>query len=434
MKTLIPYIITMVVALGLFWSAYAVFLRKEPQFRFNRIYLLASLVLSLMLPLVLYIPSLFPGFHPVGAGNALMGVITLAPVTISAAAGKLPSLYTLAGYIYLAGCLFFTLRLLFRLAQILRIRSKGQRTMLNGIPVVWSPGDIPPFSFLNTVYLPGDLKDSEHFEAIFRHEFIHIRSGHSIDLMLIRLMQIVCWFNPFLPLTEASLREVHEFEADKAVLKSGTDPVAYTRILFSQNQAALEVVLGSNFNYSLIRRRLTMFYRTTSRFARLKAMAVIPTTVVLCLFVALSCRQNTEKTVLPAPPPAVPADSIAPPPPPPPPPPSGKFAFAEPVFSVVEKMPEFPGGDQGRIDYMMKEIQYPAQAAENGEQGTVYVSFVVEKDGSITDASVLKGIGKACDAEALRVVRHMPKWIPGRQDGKPVRVKFNMPIRFTLKG
>jgi protein TonB len=105
----------------------------------------------------------------------------------------------------------------------------------------------------------------------------------------------------------------------------------------------------------------------------------------------------------------------------------------EEIFIVVEEQPSFPGGDRERIRFLAENIEYPQLARESGIQGTVYVTFVVEKDGSVTDVRVMRGIGGGCDEEAVRVVKMMPQWKPGKQRGKPVRVQFNMPIRFTLQ-
>jgi len=102
------------------------------------------------------------------------------------------------------------------------------------------------------------------------------------------------------------------------------------------------------------------------------------------------------------------------------------------IFTVVESMPDFPGGDEARIKYLNENIKYPQMARESGIQGRVFVTFVVEKDGSVTDVRVLRGIGGGCDEEAIRVIKNMPKWDPGKQRGKPVRVQFNMPILFKL--
>lgn len=104
------------------------------------------------------------------------------------------------------------------------------------------------------------------------------------------------------------------------------------------------------------------------------------------------------------------------------------------IFTVVEESPSFPGGDVARIQFLQQNIVYPQMARESGIQGTVYVTFVVERNGAVTDVRVLRGIGGGCDEEAVRVIKAMPKWNPGKQRGKPVRVQFNMPIKFTLAG
>jgi len=106
----------------------------------------------------------------------------------------------------------------------------------------------------------------------------------------------------------------------------------------------------------------------------------------------------------------------------------------KPVFTIVEEMPSFPGGEAERNKFLATNIVYPQQATENGIQGTVYVSFVVDSKGNVTDVKILRGIGGGCDEEALRVVKMMPKWHPGKQNGKQVRVLFNMPIYFKLQG
>jgi periplasmic protein TonB len=105
----------------------------------------------------------------------------------------------------------------------------------------------------------------------------------------------------------------------------------------------------------------------------------------------------------------------------------------EEIFTVVESMPEFPGGPAKMMEYIAKNIKYPAMARESGIQGRVFVNFVVEPDGSVSNVKVLRGIGGGCDEEAVRVVESMPKWTPGRQRGKAVRVSFNLPVRFTLQ-
>lgn len=105
----------------------------------------------------------------------------------------------------------------------------------------------------------------------------------------------------------------------------------------------------------------------------------------------------------------------------------------EEIFQVVENQPEFPGGMSELYVFLRENVKYPPIAKESGIQGRVFVNFVVEKNGSISNVKVLRGIGGGCDEEAIRVVNSMPKWNPGKQRGKPVRVSFNLPIKFTLQ-
>jgi protein TonB len=111
-----------------------------------------------------------------------------------------------------------------------------------------------------------------------------------------------------------------------------------------------------------------------------------------------------------------------------------KEAVEEEIFVFVEEQPTYPGGDEARLTYLRDNIKYPEIAKESGIQGTVYVTFVVEKDGRISNVKVLRGIGGGCDEEAVRVIKNMPSWKAGKQRGRAVRAQFNMPIRFILAG
>lgn len=105
----------------------------------------------------------------------------------------------------------------------------------------------------------------------------------------------------------------------------------------------------------------------------------------------------------------------------------------EEIFLVVEEQPSFPGGEDKMFEYLYSNIKYPQVAKENNITGRVFLTFVVEKDGSIANAKILRDIGGGCGQEALRVVKNMPKWSPGKQRGKPVRVQFNLPVVFDLQ-
>ncbi|MFA6923047.1 MAG: TonB family protein [Bacteroidales bacterium] len=106
---------------------------------------------------------------------------------------------------------------------------------------------------------------------------------------------------------------------------------------------------------------------------------------------------------------------------------------APPVFTIVEEMPSYPGGDEARMKFLQENIKYPQMAKESGIQGRVFITFVVDENGKVIDVKVLRGIGGGCDEEAVRVVKQMPPWVPGKQAGKAVRVQYNMPVVFTLQ-
>jgi len=104
------------------------------------------------------------------------------------------------------------------------------------------------------------------------------------------------------------------------------------------------------------------------------------------------------------------------------------------VFKIVEEPAEFSGGETARLNFLSQNLKYPDEARKNNIQGIVYVGFIVEPDGSLTDIKILRGIGGGCDEEVLRVVSIMPKWKPGKQSGKNVRVQFSMPVKFVMQG
>ena len=112
---------------------------------------------------------------------------------------------------------------------------------------------------------------------------------------------------------------------------------------------------------------------------------------------------------------------------------SNKSVDDQDVFTIVEEMPEYPGGEPARIKFLQDNVNYPPLAQKRGIQGTVYITFVIDEKGNVINAKVLRGVGGGLDEEALRVVKKMPKWKPGKQSGKKVKVQFNMPIRFTLE-
>jgi TonB family protein len=420
MNPIVNFAIVTVLTTSVVYLGYISLLRNEPGFRFNRIFLISGLLGAHLVALTVWFPDLIPVQTEKSMNANTLYSIILQPIVVSNNGITATESSSFPLLIYLTGMLLFAFRLLIRFLSFFRIRRLSEPSIYH-TSIRWTKGNISPFSFLNTMYLPLNMKDNEDLEEIIRHEQVHIKNKHGVDLLFVQLLGIIFWFNPFVILFEKLLRENHEFEADKRVIESGILPEKYTHILLGQNKILSSIMIGNNFNYNILKRRLKMFYKKNSPFTVFKAAIAVPAVAGLMIVLAISCSRN-------------PSDVGVPPPPPPPPPPPVEASTqtnAE-VYTVVEEMPEFPGGENARIQYFGKNVKYPETAISKNVQGTVYLSFIVEKDGSISDTKIIRGISPDCDMEALRVVNQMPKWKPGKQKGENVRVLFNLPLSFKL--
>jgi TonB family protein len=300
-----------------------------------------------------------------------------------------------------------------------------------------------PFSFFNLIFINNQIS-GEDAKTILTHEQVHVRQRHSIDVILMEIVVILQWFNPIVWFYRISVREVHEYLADRTTLHRGIEKADYLQLLFAMALNVKPADVTNNFCQTKLKRRLTMITKNHhAGFSAFKFALILP---ALALFIWLvSCNKSTkdsngsenilvEKTT------AVTPDSV-PTPPPPPPPPTSDIAPPSPptnssndkVYKIVEEMPSYPGGDEARIKFLVDNFVYPTSAKEKGIQGTVYITFVVGADGTVSNVKVLRGIGGGCDEEAVRIVKMMPKWIPGKQDGKNVSVIYNLPIKFKLQ-
>lgn len=393
---------------------YSVLLKGDTHFKWNRVYLLLSMLLSLILPLI-QIEFLKPVAIP------QMSVL-LAPFTVNHEYARLiqPS-FSLSEqfifFLYLLGVTFFLVRFFGNIRYLIRLIRNGERKTIHGLNVVYVNKPISPFSFFNLVLLPRNMNELEH-DMILQHEKTHVIQLHSFDLICFELLGILLWFNPFVYLMRRSMKSIHEFLADQGVVTSGQEVVHYQQLLFThisglnQNQFSLT----NNFNYSMLKNRIIMMTKKRSNpISKGKYILVLPMIAFFIVFFSTSgiqsvVGQEKAKTTTPAP----------------------KSGEQKEVFTVVEEMPTFPGGDEALGKFLGENIHYPDSAIAKHIQGNVFVQFVVNKDGAVGDVKILRGIGGGCDEEALRVIKLMPRWNPGKQRGEPVAVQFNLPIRFAL--
>lgn len=168
----------------------------------------------------------------------------------------------------------------------------------------------------------------------------------------------------------------------------------------------------------------------SKQIARAKLLFALPLALSMLLLISFSpdiIAQQEEKAPAPKQTEKV-VTKQGPEDPPPPPKPQDEV----PIFTVVEVMPKYPGGNDAMYAFLGENIKYPEKAKKEGISGRVYVTFVVEKDGSVTNVKILRGAEESLDKEAMRVIKLMPKWEPGTQKGKPVRVQYNLPVKFAL--
>jgi TonB family protein len=231
-----------------------------------------------------------------------------------------------------------------------------------------------------------------------------------------------------------AMREVHEYLADREVIRHGAEPLTYQKLLFNEVSGNPQYLIANNFNL-LTKKRIVMLIKKSGKIAAFRIGILMPFLFAAAIVIALVHSNSGLAQNQPAPQKSNQSATVNA---------SEKIAFKEvpektkdksgkEVFILVDEVPQFPGGDEARTLYIVNSVKYPADALKKGIQGTVYVAFIVEEDGSITNVEVREGIGGGCDEEAMRVISEMPKWIPGKKDGKPVRVQFNIPIKFALK-
>jgi TonB family protein len=299
--------------------------------------------------------------------------------------------------------------------------------------------NMTPFSFFNYIFINADAYNEEDNARIMLHEQIHVQQRHSWDLIFVELASILLWFNPILILYKRSLQVIHEYLADHRVLQHGFEQGAYLNLLLRQLTLQNVWMLGHHFNYLLTKNRFKMLKKNHySKWAIAKSVYVLP---FIALLLMLNCKHKNQE------------------------PQTKEYQFtlentssdsteevtyeiditrgegdvenitvtkAEEPLRFVEMMPEPIGGLDAMYKFMQGELKYPAEAREKGIAGQVFLEFVVEKDGSIGNVKVVKGVHSLLDAEALRVVKMLPKWKPGTQNGKPVRCFYNIPVRFTI--
>ena len=399
MENWITYIAECALCLALLYLPFWGLLRKDTFFQFNRFVLLAITVLSFILPWI-NIPEITSQLAPSETISIQLEEIN---VMIS---GKVLSenisWKTILAIIYLSGAVTCLLYKMIDLVRLIRFIPRGCLWVHteNGIHIHCHAHDVVPFSWMNHIVISEkDYEENGH--NILLHEQAHIACGHSWDILWLSFVEVLQWFNPFVWMLSKEIQDIHEYEADLTVLRKGINARDYQLLIIQKVVGSGSYTFANNFNHSSLKKRITMMIKEKSNpWARLKYLYILPIAAI-CM---IACTQSAKSTA---------SDYI--------------------TYEAVEEKPEYPGGMGELSKLLSSNLKYPLISQENGVQGEVLVQFVVDKEGNVEEVTVFKGVDPYLDAEALRVIKMMPKWKPGKHEGKEVNVKCTIPVGFRLQ-
>ena len=409
---MLTYLIKANVVLVVLFGFYQLISAGDTFFKWRRLSLLTIYVLSLLLPTI-DLSVLINETSPLG--NILPRMAYNLPEVTVQPAHDTFDWQQLAVLIYTGVALALLLRVFWQVVVVCRLAQRSERATLHGTAVCLLTGNYSPFSFFRWIFVNPDDKTPSQVQQILAHEQTHVAQWHSADALLSQLFVAAFWFNPVAWLMRLQVRNNLEYLADRSVISGGTDKKAYQYHLLAVAYRTNVATITNNFNVLPLKKRIKMMNKQTSNpLARFKYLLFVPLAIALLAMNSTAMRANVQKKVV--------KTTKA----------TKKTSANDKVYEVCEQMPTFPGGDAALMKYLSENVKYPALAIKAQEQGRVVVSFTVEKDGAISDVKVARSVTPSLDAEAVRVVKAMPKWTPGKQGGQLVRVRYNVPVSFKL--
>ena len=448
------YSVKVAVCLALFYLFHKLLMSRDTFHTFNRFAILSMMLLSLVLPLVhlsldsearinrgtVALEGLVAQTVVADGGNGVGEGLTLTQVLLAA---------------YVLGVVLFVGKALLSVGSLLRLIRRARCVEVrNGIRIYTMQGDISPFSWFR--YIIMSEKDwQENRREIVLHEMAHIRRCHSMDVAVCNMMIVFQWYNPAAWLLKRELQTVHEYEADEAVLSAGVDATHYQMLLIRKAVGERLFSMANNLNHNSLKKRITMMkIKRTNPMQKAKIAFVLPLAAMTVVAFASQKVENLSekveqeseafssvsdnpvvravgetahvaavkvqeyKALEEASSMAMASDTA-------------ETKSGKEFPCIPETFPQFPGGHIALVEYLSKNIKFPKSKEKEDVRVRVVTTFTVDKDGSITDAKIVRSQGEAFDNEALRVINGMPKWIPGTQNGKAVRVKYTLPITFS---
>ncbi|MBI3218141.1 MAG: TonB family protein [Bacteroidetes bacterium] len=488
MKSLLQYLLACNIGLCLFLIVYWIGLRNENQFGFKRAYLLLAIISSFLFPLLQF--SIAAPIQVIPQVDQIIPTQWLPELIIteqsSINTGEVPPTITVFEMIYWGGACLFLAILVIRIVSLHRFFSKQLAYTWRNFKVVESDEAMPTFSFFHYIFI-GRAKqyNLQEKEAILEHESTHAKQGHTIDILLVNMAHVVCWFNPILLIYKKALVQLHEFEADARSVEN-TDVEQYCSLLAKVALQSAQFPIANHFHNSLTIKRISMM-KTLKR--KIPVSKIIYTLTVIPIFLlAVACHDQIKENAtsgikveqLPAEAKKQLAElqkgnpsstyvilksgeethekleayskqadfgtvSVSPQTE------DGSFVFVEfnkryerikslpkdesAVFSQVDEMAAPLFGMDNFYRNIAYTLKYPLEARQKGIEGKVFIEFVINTDGSTTDYKVLRSLDEALDTEAMRTLIQLDtKWRPAIHQDKIVRMKMVMPIVYKLDG
>ena len=408
------YLLKSSICLIFFYSFYLIILKNQHCFQFNRFYLLVTLLLSMVLPLIKMFSLSINSSVPINSSIFIMPEVIVFEQEIPKSATNWLNLFYI---IYGLGAIYIIVRFAYQLSSILKFiyKNKKHSTKNNGYYIIDTNGKIPTSSFYKYILWDNTQQlSSSDKTQIIKHEQIHIKENHTIDVILTVIFQTIFWFNPIIWFFKKSLTDIHEYIAD---YNAFDELNSYTKLLAKQALLPQGISIAHSFKSIDIIKRINMLntHSKPTPFYRYIIIAMVFSFMLFTMSFSVE-KTNNWKTENSLP------NNTA----------NTNISTSDEVFTIVEQ-PAFPdGGMTTFYEYISRNISYPKTAREKNIEGRVYVEFIIEKNGTISNTKVLKGIHPECDAIALKILSDAPKWNPGKQNGKTVKQKIVLPISFRL--
>ncbi len=439
MNALLSYFLQAGICSGMLYGYYHFFLRNKRLHQYNRFYLLGTVLLSLLLPL-LNIPVYFTNAEK-ESSVVLNTLIDLSPASFSPVTTDVPiitdraagtDLFTLLQYGYFFIVILAFLRVIVSLYRIWQLYRQHPAEKLERIRFIRTLAPGTPFSFFRWLFWDDRIElHSAKGNQVFRHELFHIRQQHSIDIVCMEIITALGWLNPFFHLIKKELKAIHEFLADRFAVTENTK-WEYAELLLMQAFNTRNSLVNPFF-HNQIKRRIAMITNPSKPGSQyLRKLLALPLAALLMLLFAFNYKNSQQQEValnnsatanllpddrMPS------ADTSKP-----------TVETENKIFAKVEVESAFPGGLSQWRSFLEKNLNAGIPAGKGAPAGayTVIIQFVVDKEGRVGDLRALTNHGYGMEAEALRVFKLSPNWIPARQNGKVVTAYRKQPVTFLV--